>query len=157
MKDILRPRIYREFLIVDIEALRKGGIPDPLRFANLSDFRENASKHHNSKWKRVLRPRFEMRSNLGFFIRPIEKFLEFAEKKFSSIFKRYMHSLIKNSIKIAWKNVNKKLHKFFLDFPFFLIIPMIWKYIQGMGFHLIIMFLDFFTPTHRFSIFEKKS
>ena len=54
------------------------------------------------------------------------------------------------------KNVNKKLHKLFFHFSFFLIIPIIWKYIQGMVFHLIITVLDYLTPTHRFSIFEKK-
>ena len=119
-----------------------------LWFRILSDFRFPASKSRNSKWNPVLRPRFQMRNNLGFFIRPIENFLEFAEKKFSSILKRYMDSLIKNSIKIACKNLNKKLHKIFLHFSFFLIIPMVWKYIQGMGFHLIITVFDFFTPTH---------
>ena len=61
--------------------------------------------------------------------------------------------LKENSIR---KNVNKKLHKLFFHFSFFLIIPIIWKYIQGMGFHLIITVLDYLTPTHRFSIFEKK-
>ena len=139
-----------------IEALQEVLTKDVLHYVRFLDFSEYRSKHHNSKWKRVVRPWFQMRNNLGFFIRPKEKFLEFAEKKFSSVFKRYMHSLIKNSIKIACKNLNKKLHKIFLHFSFFLIIPMVWKYIQGMGFHLIITVFDFFTPTHWFSIFEKK-
>ena len=34
---------------------------------------------------------------------------------------------------------------------------MVWKYIQGMGFHLIITVFYFFTPTHRFSIFVSQS
>ena len=139
------------------EALRKGGNEDTVRFAIMSDFRFPASKSRNSKWNRVVRPRLQIRNDFGFFIRPIENFLEFAEKKFSSVFNRYMHSLIKNSIKIACKNLNKKLHKFFLNFSFFLIIPIVWKYIQGMDFHLLITVFDFSTPTHWFSIFEKKA
>ena len=32
-----------------------------------------------------------------------------------------------------------------------------WKYLQGMGFHLIITVFHFCTPRHRFSTLEKKS
>ena len=62
-------------------------------------FRLPASKSKNSKWNRVLRSRFEIRNDLGFFIRPIEKYWEFAEIKFSSV---KMHSL--NLLKKAKKN-----------------------------------------------------
>ena len=123
--------------------------------SEISMFRVSNRDFHNENL--FSDPNLLMKTTLRIFIRPIEQFLEFAEKKFSSILKPYMHSLIKNSIKIACKNLNKKLHKFFLHFSFFLIIPMVWKYIQGMGFHLIITVFDFFTSTHWFSIFEKKA
>ena len=46
--------------------------------------------------------------------------------------------------------------KYFL-IPFLKFIMIIcWKYLQGMGFHLIITVFHFFTPRHRFSTFEKK-
>ena len=77
--------LVRAILYKFFEALRKVGNEDPLCFRILADFNEYRSKHQNSKWKRVLRPRFEIRNDLGFVIRPIEKFLHFAEKKFSSV------------------------------------------------------------------------
>ena len=70
-----------------IEALHKGGIPDPLRFRNLSDIAKYRSKHHKPKWKLVqddVRTLPELKS-IWFFI--IEKFLEFDEKKVGNALK----------------------------------------------------------------------
>ena len=44
-----------------------------LRSEILSDFRLLASKSKTFKWHHILRPRFEIRNDLRFFIRPIEK------------------------------------------------------------------------------------
>ena len=50
---------YHLCVALQLEALHKGGIPDPLCFAILNDFRLPASKSKTSKWKLVQNHRFK--------------------------------------------------------------------------------------------------